>query len=73
MPLKQGLTLILGNLKMLNCETAAVPKVFADYLLMLSLNVYKQLYCSLKHVKWKKHKAFQFGFIRQQFLRMDRH
>lgn len=60
-------------LEMLICETAAVPNVFADYLLMLCPDVYKQLHCSFKHAKEKKHKAFQFGSIRQQVLRMNRH
>lgn len=54
-------------LEMFICETAAIPTVFADYLLMLCPDVYKQLHCSLKHEKEKKHKALQLGSIRQWF------
>lgn len=60
-------------LKMLSCETAAAPKVFADYLLMLCPDVRKQLHGSLRHAKEKKHKALQFGSIKQQVWRMNRH
>lgn len=49
---KQGLRAIsVMFLEMLSCETAAAPKVFADYLLMLCPDVYKQLHCSLRHAK----------------------
>lgn len=43
---------------MLSCETAAVLKVFADYLLMLSCNVYKLLHCSLKPAQGKSNTRF---------------
>lgn len=60
-------------IELLSCETAAVPKVFADYLLMLCPDIYKQLHCSLKLERKKKQKALQIGSIRQQVLRMNRY